>query len=646
MKKYFVTAVIGAAAALAFAGETSDNPVLMTVDGNDIRVSEFNYLYNKNNSQQVAPQTLDQYLGMFIDYKLKVADALHAGLDRTDAFKSEFSSFRSELSRPYMRDTTVQNRLIEEAYQRRRSEVEVSHIMLPLEDGQDAKLDSIRRAILAGNTTFEQAAEQYSVDRGSKQHGGRMGYVIPDRYPYAFELAAYSTPVGQISEVVNSGVGYHLIRVESTRPARGEVLAEHILLLTRNLDSLEIANVRQRIDSLHTLAVNGADFAELARTYSQDPGTARSGGRLPWFGSGAMVAPFDSAAFAIANGTISEPFLTNYGYHIIHKIDSRAVPPLENIRGEIIQRMTNDERGNMPEQAVTERIKSQYHVAMVPDARQKLARKIAKNAGGYDAAMIEKLKNDHTVLATADNGIKIRVCDIIKDVPGTSSTDADNAAGLITGRAYAAATTAALDMYRDNLADINPDYRNLLNEYRDGMLLYEISNRNVWNRASTDKEGLENYFRTHIDNYAWNEPKFKSFVIFASSDSVLNEAINYADSLSTDDPARFASDMRARFGRDVKVERVIAAKGENAITDYLAFDGDKPSADAKSHWKAYRAYKGRVINQPEEAADVRGAAVTDFQGELDHQWVEQLHKRYKVKVNQQVFEQLKAAQQK
>ncbi len=641
MKRHLLTAAFAMAAAFGAVAADTD-PVLMTIDGHNIRVSEFEYLYNKNNTQQVQPQTLDQYLGMFVDYKLKVADAEHAGLDTTSTFLREYNGFRRDLAKPYLHDTLVENALVEEAYNRRLTDVKVSHIMLSLDESNKARIDSIRREIVEGRLTFENAARQFSIDRRSSVNGGLMGYVVPGRFPYSFEMASYNTPVGEISEVVNSGVGYHIIRVESTEPNRGEVLAEHILLLTRGMSPEEAQAQKERIDSLHQVAISGTDFNDLARHFSQDPGSARNGGRLPWFGHGVMVAEFDSAAFAIPDGAISDPFQTSFGYHIIHRVDSRRLPPLEDLRAEILSSMANDERANMPEKAVTERIMRESHAKVKTGALKKIRKMIARNAGGYDSTAIAALSESDLIVATFDGGEPIRLKDVMPLVPFTLSTDPDNATTLIGGSASAALESAVTDQFRDRLVHTNADYRNLLNEYRDGILLYDISNTKVWEYAVKDTTGLEAYFRANIARYAWSEPKFKSYIVFASSDSILNAAISYADSLDASDPAMFTAKMREQFGRDIKVERVIAAKGENPITDYLAFDGDKPAADARSHWAAYAAYKGRIIDAPETSADVRGAAVTDYQSELDRRWIEELHRKYVVDINMDVFEALKA----
>lgn len=641
MKKHLLTAACLAAAFIgAYAAD--NDPVLMTVDGNDIRVSEFEYLFNKNNTQQAQPQTLDQYLDMFVNYKLKVADAVHAGLDTVAAFRTEFQGYKRELAAPYMKDAAVEEELVQQAYERRHNDVKVSHIMFNFDERGRALADSVLTEIRAGRLPFEEAAATYSIDRGSSHQGGLMGYVTPDRFPYAFEYAAYNTPVGQVSDVVNSGMGFHIIRVEESTPTRGEVLCEHILLLTRGVDPEEVGAVKARIDSLYAVAVadGGASFKDLATRFSQDPGSARNGGELPWFGSGKMVAEFDSAAFATPVGTVSKPFQTRFGYHIIHKVDQRGLAPLSELRPQIVAAMANDERASMPMNAVVDRVKAEKH-AKIDQKGLKKARKIIERNGGYDSVAIAALAAENFVVATYDGGA-VRVNEVMPRMPRTVATDVDNAIANLGGTAETVVRQRVLDLYRDELAQTNPDYRNLLNEYRDGILLYEISTRNVWDKAARDTVGLEEYFHAHIDRYQWDQPRFKSTIIFASSDSVLAEALEYAPTVNAATPQAFVTAMRERFGNDVKVERVIAAQGENPITDYLAFGGDKPAADARSRWTAYAAYNGRIIDAPEVAADVRGAAVTDYQAELDRQWVEQLRRKYPVVINTEVFEALKA----
>ena len=645
MKSQFV-----AAAALAFVlpaiAQVKPNTVLMTVDGRPVTVGEFEYLYNKNNTQQVTPQSLDEYLAMFENYKLKVADAEHAGIDKTPAFESEFTKFRDELAAPYLVDKATEDALVNEAYSHRKDDVSVSHIMLPNEESSVAKLDSIRSAIIAGSISFEDAAKEYSVDRGSKARGGKMGFVVPDRFPWAFEKAAYDTPVGEISPVINSGVGYHIIRVDSKTPSKGEVDASHILIMTRGLNKAGQEAAKVRIDSVYNALKNGADFARLAEKVSQDPGSAARGGALGRFGHGVMVAEFDSAAFATPAGEISKPFSTAFGYHIVKTNQHYGVPELDDqLRKAILERMAQDDRANVASNAKIDQLMVEYKAKINDKTIAAIGRMINENGGVVDSAMVARLVAMKEPVASFKGG-KVSVHDAMAYVPMELGIGEEAAVAGIREAADNALHAAVLDYARQQLETTNPEYRNLVNEYRDGILLYEISNRKVWDKANKDTEGLKAFFEANKSKYHWDKPKFKSYVFFASSDSILDEAMRYANTIDSSDPTKFAQELRKKFGRDLKVERVIAAQGENPITDYIGFNGSKPAADRQTKWASYGAWKGRVIAQPEEAADVRGAAVTDYQATLEADWIKELHEKYPVKVNTKVFEKLKKARNK
>jgi len=637
-RKILSLAAISIATAL-YAG--ADDPVLMTVDGKDVHVSEFEYLYNKNNTQQMQSQSLDDYLGMFINYKLKVADALNEGLDRTPEFTSEYDSFVKDLSKPYFRDDSVAENLVRQAYSHFAYDVLASHIMLPLQLENIAKLDSIKAAIASGTTSFEDAARQYSVDRYSAQQGGLMGYVVPGRFPWAFEEAAYKTAVGAVSDVVNSGMGYHLIRVEKRTPAQGDIEAEHILLMTRGLDESQTAAKKALADSLYKVAKGGADFGDLARRFSEDPGSAQKGGKLGWFGRGAMVAEFDSASFALKDGAISKPVKTTFGWHIIHRTNHRGVPSLADAREGIEAKIASDERAALPENAVKARLRKTNNAVISHGALDQLRAVIDANNGVCDSTVLHRIIQMNPVVATYTGG-EIHAVDAIARIPDIQLPV--NPMESITAATNDLLDDILIEKEQQRLAAENADFRNLLNEYHDGILLYEVSNRKVWDKAASDREGLEKFFRAHASDYKWQTPKFKSYIIFATNDSTLSAALKYADSLSTEDPTEFVRQMREHFKREIKIERVVAAQGENPITDYLGFGAQRPADSSNSRWKHYAAYKGRVINAPEEAADVRGAALTDYQTALDKEWVKELHKKYKVKVNNKVFKSLKAKQ--
>ena len=637
MKKLILAIGVLGASLLALTAQS--DPVLMNVAGKDVYLSEFEYLYNKNNAQQVQPQSLDEYVDMFVNYKLKVADAETAGIDTTAEFITEFHKFRNELAAPYLRDEAVFEQTVREAYEHMANELTVSHIMMTEADA--AKLDSIRNEILAGNLAFETAARKYSIDRGSSQRGGLMGVVLGGRYPKPFEDAAFATAVGEISPVVNSGYGVHIIRVENSRPSRGEVLCEHILLrVTPDMNDEVRQQISNRVDSIYNVvSADTSKFETLARQLSQDPGSAKQGGRLNWFGGGMMVAEFDSVAFAINVGEVSNPFRTAFGWHIIRKLDARGVPSYEEMHDQLAQSIQG--KNDMPRLAFIARKAQEYQARLLEDNLDKVEN-MAENSGAVlDSAMIATFKRCDLPIYMV-RGDAYTLAEMVPALPTTTVRGAANIRNFIAEQAQIQMNEVILEYARQELYELNPDYRNLVNEYRDGILLFEISNRNVWDRASKDREGLENFFQRNKDKYAWQQPKFKSYIIFATSDSILNEAAQFGyDSIpSSTAPNDVVKAFRTRFGRDVKIERVIAAKGDNPITDYLAFGAERPES-ANSHWPYYRVFRGRILPQPEEAADVRGTVISDYQAELEQKWLDDLHQRYPVSINKDVLQQVK-----
>lgn len=644
MDKKLLTAAALVATLVATAAKKGDDPTLMTVAGKDVKLSEFEYLYKKNNSQQLQPQTIDEYVDMFVTYKLKVADAEAAGIDTTAAFIKEFSGYRDELARPYLRDAAVEDSIIAATYRNMQEEVDVSHVMVALERTPEkiaakrAFLDSLRTEIVAGRADFAAVADQYSIDPAVKRNHGHMGYIVPNRYPYSFEEAAYGTAVGEISPVITTPFGYHIVKVNGRRPARGTVLAQHILKLVPRDAAPEVAAAKQaQMDSIYTLLKSGADFSDMASRESEDPGSARKGGMLPWFGPGEMVPEFETVAFLLADDSISKPFATSYGIHIIHRLDGRGVQPLDQARQEIIGAMSRDDRGTMADRRRYEELRKMYNAQIVESTRNLVIDAIKAN-NGIDSAFVAKYVTDNTPIVIVA-GKATPVSQLFDGMRRNKRRQAlEPAIETFNHLVDNLLRDVTLDHEKTQLENRYPDFRNLSNEYRDGMLLFEISNRNVWDRASQDKEGLQRFFQANRDRYKWDAPKYKGFVIYTDGDSI-NAAVKSFLAEKKPQADSVARELRAEFGRGVKIERVIVANGENPVIDHVAFGGAAP--ELKGKWNGYVVYEGKLLDAPEEAADVRGQVTSDYQAELEKEWVKELRSKYKWKVNNKILKRVK-----
>ena len=643
MKKIFISICVVALAVGAILAK-SNNEVLMTVSGRPVFKSEFEYLYNKNMGQQLEYQNLDDYVEMFVNYKLKVADALANRLDTTPEFIEELATYRSELSAPYLIDKKAEKEIVDQAYDHYKKLRKIAHIMFPDPARQNvtmAFIDSIRGEIVEGRLDWDKAAAEYSIDRPTANIGGEMGWLPVGRYPVAFEDMVYDTEVGKISEPVNSGYGIHLIKVEAEKDNPGEVKARHILKLTAQKSEKDVIRAKEQIDSIYNVLMGGADFADVARRESEDPGSKNSGGDLDWFGPAVMVEPFDSAAFSMAEGVISHPVRTPYGWHIIEVTGHRPMKSRSEMEEKLIEQVNNSERGLIPRQRFIDSMKKKYGAKILSDNLDKVEEMVNANVGGLTNEYKKELLTSTLPIAEV-SGQPISLGEALKRTKFYGELNGKNVRSSLEETAEHLLADKTVELVEKELMVTNENYRNLINEYSDGILLFNISQDRVWQKATTERDGLENYFRTHRDRYKFDEPRFKGVIVFTTSDS-LETAIK--DYIATLDPAETTTRnigeiLKKKFGRDVRSDRVIAKKGENAITDFIAFGGERPERSNNS-WKCFFAYQGEIIDQPMEADDVKGKVSGDYQNYLEQEWIKELRAKYPVKIDKKVLKKVK-----
>lgn len=639
-KKLLLAFAVAGTVAAGFAAKK--DPVIMKVAGRDVTRSEFEYLYHKNANQQIQPQTIEEYAEMFKLYKQKVADALAAGLDTTEAFRNEYGGYLVELRQPYCSDSTYVDQLMHEAYNRMLTEVEANHIMIMKPRGLEAPrdiysvADSLLNVLKAGGD-FAQLASQYSEDKGSAPNGGSMGWITALRTPYEFETAVYSTPEGEYSDIVETDFGFHIIKGGKRRPAKGDVLVEHILIKGDTPETM--ARAKAVADSLYTVLQDPKQsFEALAAQYSDDPGSARQGGKLPWFGIGRMVPAFEEQAFSLTKGEISAPFPTTFGYHIIKKLDSRGIPLYDDMKQTLRQAMDNrsDTRGRWKARDFAARLRKKYGFKYDKKMREQMMEYVAANGMGSDFSEHFKPMSDKYLMSFADK--KYTVGDFLEHMshfrnvsfPSTGQRD-------LAKRIENFEQQELYNYYLDKLPEENIPYRNLINEYRDGMLLFEISNRKVWDKASKDTEGLKAFFDKNKADYKWTSQHVKGYLVQAENDTV---AAGVCAMLDTVPHTQALSDVRKEFGSKVKIDRILMVKGENELVDACVFDM-KELPNPNSRYPIYFVANMRLLDSPEEYTDVLPLVTADYQNALEAEWIEELQAKYPVTVYEKELKKIK-----
>lgn len=647
MNKRFIADAMGAMMLVAGALVLrAKEPTVMTVNGRNVPLSEFEYLYLKNQAQTQL-QPLDEYVDIFKLYKLKVADALNLGLDTTQTFRDEYAQYRNELAAPYMTDSAYLQNFVNEAYDFYTYQVNPSHIMMmkttdDLENRASVnRLDSIRRLIIANKADFTTMARQFSQDRGSSSMGGELGWTNNPNYPYAFLKTIYTLPQGEVSEVVESPMAYHLIMVNGKRKHSGYLSAAHIMLRFNPSDTT--ANYEQhlknRIDSIYNvIAANPEKYEEMAVRYSDDKGSGMKGGKLDPFPMGAYPQPFDSVAFSLSDNQISRPIRTPYGWHIIKRFGMRPLETRSQMNDQLTAIVTNprDIRAELLANRQLENLGKEFGLKPVKKSLNIIDTYIATN--GIDSLFLPKMQKTlgKSPLYTYKGG-NLTIADMQQQLQNLVNLDPQFASEEFHRRANTALRHKLQPLKELALEENNPEYRNLLHEFRDGSLLYEAGKIRVWDKAATDTVGLRQYFESHRGDYTWQQPRVKGYFIQVTSDSVMQLVKQRIKELK---PEQYIPVLRKEFDKQLQIDRVLAQKGLSPMIDYLAFDGDQ-STSTSVYYPVFFMADMKILNAPEEMADVRGLVITDYQNYLMQQWEDNLKEQYPVVVNEKVLKKVK-----
>jgi len=481
---------------------------LITVAGKTVSAGEFIRMYKKSLYPGNQPD-IDSYLQQFIIFKLKVADAINKGIDTTKAFRSELTGYRNQLAENYLTDSQTKDKLLQKTYQRSLTEVNAWHILVscPLEakpaDTLKAweKASDIRERIISGES-FEQVARAASDDPSVRINGGNLGYFTVFQMIMPFEDAAYNLKKGEISAPVRTSYGYHILRLADKRPSKGKIRVSHIMkAIPPGSGEKEIKQAEEDILKIYNELQAGGSFSELARKYSDHKESASVGGELRWFGTGEIISDFSDAAFSIADtGMYSRPVRTSAGWHIIKLLEKKAPGTFEETKSYLESKINQSYLNSIGKKSFIEKLKKEYNFKINRTAYdwfvtntdtliiQGLARYSRTNIpSGY----IYTFANQNYTTREFAGYIEKRGSRIVTDDP----------VYFINQSIETRASDHIFSYENSMLEKKYPDFRFLINEFHDGILLFEVSGETVWNRVQEDSLGLKQYYGQHKNEF-------------------------------------------------------------------------------------------------------------------------------------------------
>ncbi len=676
------------------------DPVLLMIDGKPITKSEFEAVYKKNNGKDMSAEkkTVREYLDLFINFKLKVKEAEQMGLDTATAFKQELGGYKKQLSAPYLTDKDVTENLVKEAYERGKTEVNASHILIKC--GEDAlpkdtieawQRINIIKAIVSGKPVnkaqmaeyeanvkknhfdkvivsaqdsqevmryistlkdlaagknidkkkdvFTQVARLTSEEPSAKESGGNLGYFTALEMVYPFEVAAFATKPGELSQIVRTRYGYHVLKVIDKRPNSGEILSAHIMLrLTKEMKKEDSLKAKQKIDEIYGKLKAGEKFADLAKNYSEDKQTATNGGELSWFFERKFpVAEYAKQAFALKNnGDYSQPFQTKYGWHIVSRLDRRDLPTFDAMKIELKNKVSRDSRSFLSKTSFISKIKKEYGFKETPKAKDDFYALIDTNffKGTWKASVADKLSKD--MFTVADK--KYTQKDFAKYLESHQTRRARIDAASVINSQYKTYVEESLIGYEESqLEKKYPDYRNLMQEYRDGILLFDLTDRKVWSKAVKDSAGLQAFYEKNKNNYLWDERADVTTYKCANTD-IAKEVRKMLEKKKGE--KEILEKLNKKSQLDVSAETVTYLKGESKVIDSNWKEGISP--DVAQDGKVWVLYVNKLMpKSPKKLAECRGLVTADYQNYLEKDWIGNLRNNHKIEVKEDVLSTIK-----
>lgn len=621
---------------------------VVTVAGEAVSANDFAHIFKKNNRDSVVtPEALDAYMELFIDFKLKVKAAEDLGMDTATSFVSELAGYRTQLARPYLVDNELLDALVQEAYDRTLEEVRASHLLVRL-SAEATPMDTLAawnkaRALkerIAAGEDFAAIARSRggSDDPSVKDNGGDLGWFSAFMMVYSFEDACYKASVGDLIGPIRTRFGYHIIEVTGRRAARGEVRVAHIMIRPDN-NKGGAEEAKSKINALAAELASGANFAELARQHSDDQSSRTKGGELPQFGTGRMVEPFEEAAFALTtDGAISNPVETQYGWHLIQRLEYQAPPTFDESKRDLEKRLQRDSRSEQVRKSFIEKRKAEYGFSI---DEKRLGQVIEATVvdSMIQSIVVKKGLAKKPILTIGKEKTPVR--EFIGFV------DSKRARIDVTGRDADGLLRDALDQFADDaviayedarLEGKHNDFRLLMEEYHDGILLFELTDRKVWSRAVRDTTGLQAYWTEYEADYAW-KTRIDGRIFRCADQAAADRILAVAEAGGDVETER--REMVSENPLSITVEERRLEEGLNPVYDAaLAELNGEPGITAVEEVDGQLRFVQIVEVLPPTGKtldEARGKVIADYQDFLEKSWIAELRARYDCEVNTEVL---------
>lgn len=630
--------------------QNNENPVLMIIDDREITKSEFETIYKKNNrDSSITKEDLDEYLELFINFKLKVMEAEELGMDTLARFERELSGYRDQLARPYLVDKAITDSLVREAYDRLGQDVRAAHILIKLppspspKDTLEAynKVMAIKAKVEADPSKFGEIAKAESEDPSAKTNNGDLGYFTSLQMVYPFETAVYNSKVGEISGPVRTRFGYHLVLTEDKRDARGEVRVAHIMIRSEDSDPDDVKeSLKQRADEVYAKLEAGEDFGEVARKYSDDRTSASKDGELPAFGAGKMVEEFEEASFALTEpGQISKPVKSPYGWHIIKLIERVPLKSFDEYEKELKSKISRDSRSDITKDSFINKRKKEYNYV---DYRKRLKPFYTGLDTSYFSARWEpsdELKNGdkplfeivHLTFSQAEFTTYLLSRMRASRTPMNIE--------LLVNESFDNWVDSEIMAFEDGILEEKyPEFKALMQEYRDGILLFDLTDQKVWSKAVEDTVGLEAFFQENQNDFMWDQ-RAGYDVYTVEDDATAAKVKKMLKKGKNQDEIRSA--LNEDSALKVRVSSGLKEQKKEPILEMVPWEvGVSDPIDDEGQLKVVHIKEIREP-EPKEFDDARGLITAAYQNYLEEEWIESLRAKHEVSVNKDVLYTIK-----